>query len=208
MNEKIVSHMFKSKDVMSIGYWGIGELGYLSELFAQGFSPSMLAELLACLPASLISDAPNFMAKELVELWAWMYSNDLLEYDCFPPCIASPPTLKWPISVTEVSFKLDVLKMVCICKPQELDDDEYITLLQFGLLLPHITHLQDAGFVQHLYCCTNPIYSKVVQFIAAEVQCLVNSGEAMCIVLSGRDLEHHIGKAPVFFESVRWQHLQ
>ena len=168
----------------------------------------MLAELLTCLPASLISDAPNFMAKDLVELWAWMYSNDLLEYDHFLPCIASPPTLKWPISVTEVSFKLDILEMACTHKLQELDDDEYIALLQFGLLLPHIPYLQDAGFVQHLYCCTNPIYSKVVQFIAAEVQCLVNSGEAMCIVLSGRDLEHHIGKAPVFFESVRWQPLQ
>jgi len=96
-----------------------------------------------------------------------------------------------------VSFKLDILEMACTHKLQELDDDEYIALLQFGLLLPCITHLQDAGFVQHLYHCTNPVYSKVVRFLAAEVQHLVNSGEATCIVLAGRDLEHHMGKAPI-----------
>src|SRR5260370_34684257 len=154
--------MFESKDAMPISYQGIRELGYLSELFVQGFSPSMLAAQLACSPAPLISDAPDFLANELVELWAWMYSNDLFEYDHFLPHIASTSTLKWPISVTKVSFKHEILKMVCTCKPQELDDDEYIALLRFHLLLLHITHLQDAGFVQHIYHCANPIYSKVV----------------------------------------------
>ncbi len=168
----------------------------------------MHAVLLACSPAPLMPDAPDFLAKELVELWARMYSNDLLEYDHFLPHIASTPTLKWPIFVTKVSFKLDMLEMACSHKLQELDDDEYITLLWFGLLLPHITHLQDAGFVQHLYHCSNPIYSKIVWFLAAEVQHLASSGEASCIVLSGRDLEHHMGKVPIFFKSIRWQPQQ
>src|SRR6266436_9743067 len=104
---------------MPIGYRGIGELGYLSELFAQGFNPSMLAILLARSPAPLIPEAADFSAKELVELWARMYSQDLLEYDHFLPHIASVSTLKWPVSLTEVSFKLDVLKSnLCVCISQ------------------------------------------------------------------------------------------
>src|SRR5258708_38584113 len=143
LNEKIVICTFELKDFMPIGYRGIGELGYLSELFAQGFNPSMLAILLAHSPAPLIPEAANFSAKELVELWAWMYSQDLLEYDCFLPPIASVSTLKQPVSLTEVSFKLDALKVVCVHKPKELNDDEYVALLQFSLLLLHVTQLQD-----------------------------------------------------------------
>ncbi len=168
----------------------------------------MLAILLARSPAPLIPEAANFSAKELVELWAWMYSQDLLEYDHFLPHIASVSTLKQPVSLTEVSFKLNVLKFVCMCKPKELNDDEYVALLQFSLLLPCITWLQDAGFVQHLYCCANPIYSRVVWFLATEVQHLENSGETTCVVLSSMDLEHCMGKTPVFFKSVRWQPQQ
>src|SRR5258708_5341441 len=74
--------------------------------------------------------------------------------------------------------------------------------------LQRITRLQDAGFVQHLYHCANPVYSRVIQFLATEVQCLANSGETTCVVLSSTDLEHHMGKTPVFFESVRWQPQQ
>src|SRR5258708_21424188 len=99
----------------------------------------MLAILLTCSPVPLIPEATDFSAKELVELWAWMYSQDLLEYDCFLPHIASVSALKWPVSLTEVSFKLDILKFVCMCKPKELNDDEYVPLLQFSLLLPFIT---------------------------------------------------------------------
>ena len=180
-------------------------MGYLSELFAQGLNPSMFAILLARSPVPLVPEATDFSTKVLVELWVRMYSQDLLEYNRFPPHIAPISALKWPISLTKVSFKLDVLKLMCMCKPKELDDDEYVVLLQFGLLLPHITWLQDASFIQYLYHCRNPIYSKVVRFLATEVQRLANSGEATCVVLSGEDLEHHMGKGPVFFESVRWQ---
>ena len=193
---------------MPIGYQGVGELGYLSELFTQGLNPPMLAVLLARSPAPLIPKAADFSAKELVELWAQMYLQDLLEYDRFPPHVTSVSALKWPISPTEVSFKLNVLKLMCMCKPNELNDDEYVVLLRFGLLLLCITWLQDTGFVQHIYHCTNPIYSKVIRFLAAEAQHLANSGEATCVVLSGRDLQHHMGNAPIFFESVRWQPQQ
>src|SRR5258708_19348403 len=168
----------------------------------------MLAILLTHSPAPLIPEAADFSAKELVELWAQMYSQDLLEYDCFLPHIASVSAPKRPVSLTEVSFKLDVLKFVCMRKPKELNDDEYVALLRFSLLLPHITRLHAPHFVQHLYCCANPIYSRVIRFLATEVQRLANSGETTCIVLSGMDLEHRMGKTPVFFESVRWQPQQ
>ena len=119
---------------MAIGYRGIGELGYLSELFAQGSNPSMLAILLAHSPAPLIPEAADFSAKELVELWARMYSQDLLEYDCFPLHITSVSALKKAVTLTEVSFKLNILKLMCMHKPKEFNDDEYVALLRFGLL--------------------------------------------------------------------------
>ena len=37
---------------------------------------------------------------------------------------------------------------------------------------------------------------------------MANSGETTCVVLSSMDLEHCMGKTPVFFESVRWQPQQ
>ncbi len=122
------------KDYAPSGYIGMCELGYLSQLFSQGFDQSILNILLSCGPDPLIPEGHDPTKDEGKQLFLRMCSQDLFEYSCFPISTTMLPAACHKIHLVEVSFQLSALAVHCTHKPVNFNDNEFIALLRFRVL--------------------------------------------------------------------------
>ena len=122
------------KDYAPSGYIGVCELGYLSQLFSQGFDQSVLDILLSRGPDPLIPEGHDPTKDEGKQLFLRMCSRDLFEYSCFPISTTMLLAACCKIRLVEVSFQLSALAVHCTHKPVNFNDNEFIALLRFRVL--------------------------------------------------------------------------
>ena len=140
------------------------ELGYLSQLFSQGFDQSVLDILLSRGPDPLVPEGHDPTKDEGKWLFLRMCSQDLFEYSRFPISTTMLPAARHKICLVEVLFQLSALAVHCTRKPVNFNDDEFITLLRFRVLAQQLARFKDT-FRQNMYLEPGSVYFQVVQYI-------------------------------------------
>jgi len=152
------------KDYAPSGYIGVCELGYLSQLFSQGFDQSVLDILLSRGPDPLIPEGHDPTKDEGKWLFLRMCLRDLFKYSHFPISTTMLLAAHCKICLVEVSFQLSALAVHCTRKPVNFNNDEFIALLQFRVLAQRLAHFKDT-FHQNMYLEPGSVYFWVVQYI-------------------------------------------
>jgi hypothetical protein len=188
------------QDYTPSGYIGIYELGYIGEVFARGFDKITIKTLLHRAPAPLIPRGPDTLPSEATELWTRMYSQDLFEYNRFQIMTATTNRGRTPFNMVEVTFRCEVLEKMCLRRPFELSEEDYLGLLRFCLILCRLRRFKRA-FRQRIYPAEGSIYPHVVRFIADSGRRLFEG-----IELRSTEMLKRSGNPPQEeFESIRWQ---
>ncbi|KAF8342106.1 uncharacterized protein EI90DRAFT_3115980 [Cantharellus anzutake] len=188
------------EDYMPSRYTGVYELGYISETLSRGFDKTTVMTLLDRAPAPLIPQGPDTMPSEIAKLWARIYSQDLFEYNRFQIMTTTTNSGRILFNVIEVTFRSDVCEKMCLRRPLELSEEEYLGLLCFCLILCHLRRFKRA-FRQRIYPAEGSIYPRVVCFIADSARHLFEG-----IELRTTEMLKRSGNPPQDeFESIRWQ---
>jgi hypothetical protein len=187
-------------DYTPSGYTGIYELGYIGEVFSRAYDEAITKILLDRAPAPLIPRGPDTLPAEITELWTRMYSQDLFEYNRFPIIMATTSQGRLPFNVIEVTFRREALERMCLRRPLELNQDEYLGLLRFCLILCRLQRFRRA-FRQRIYLSEGSIYPSVVRFISSTGRQLFEGIECR----SNEMLRKSGNPSQEEFESIRWQ---
>ncbi|KAF8330060.1 uncharacterized protein EI90DRAFT_3016988 [Cantharellus anzutake] len=187
-------------DYTPSGYIGVYELGFVGEVFSRGLNQTMIQTLLDRAPALLIPQGPDTLPTETTELWTWMYSQDLFEYNRFRIMTTTSSQGRLPFKVVEVTFKQDVLEKMCLCRPFELSKEEHFALLHFCLILCRLRRFKRA-FHQRIYPSEGSIYPGVICFIASSARQLFEGIE----LRTNEMLKRSGNLSQEEFESIHWQ---